>query len=103
MSDNIIVIMLSLALFFSVVYTVRDVLLKKVFKPSLSGAVVIIKAHGECDNTEALLRDALRLDADEIFIEKGELTEGGERLVGIILREFPCVRILEKDFRSEEV
>ncbi len=99
MSDNIIVIMLSLGLFFSVVYTVRDILmaiLHKGFKPRLKGAVIIIKASGECEDTEALVRYALSLDADEIFIEKNSLTDDGEKLVGLILGDFPSVKILDK-------
>ena len=98
MSDNVFVIMLSLALFFSVVYTVRDLLMaifRKGFKTRLRGAVIIIKASGECENTEALVRDAIMLEADEIFIEKSGLTEDGERLVELILRDFPTVKILE--------
>ncbi len=99
MSNNIIVIMISLALFFSVVYTVRDILLtilKKGFKPKLKGAVIVIKASGECKDTEALVRYAVGLDADEIFIEKDGLTEDGEKLVGLILGDFPYIKILDK-------
>lgn len=99
MSDNIIVVMVSLGLFFSVVYTVRDILMamiRKGFKPRLKGAVIIIRAHGECENTEALVRYALSLDADEIFIEAADLTDDGEKLVGLILGDFPSVKILNK-------
>ncbi len=99
MSDNIIVIMLSLALFFSAVYTVRDILLavfRKCFKPSLKGAVIVINASGECESTEALVRYAVSLGADEIFIKESDLTKDGEKLVELILKDFPSVKILDK-------
>ncbi len=100
MSDNILVIMLSLALFFSVVYTVRDMLwaaLRKGFKQRLRGAVIVIRASGECESTEALVRYAVSLDADEVFIAKDGLNDEGEKLVELILRDFPSVKILDND------
>ena len=100
MSDNILVIMLSLALFFSVVYTVRDMLWSAVckgLKQKLKGAVIEIKASGGCESTEALVRYAVSLDADEVLIAKDGLNDEGEKLVELILRDFPSVKIFDND------
>lgn len=96
---ELIYTIITLSLFFSVVYTVKDLLLafaKKIMIKKLVGAAVLIKAEGDCDNTEALFRFAKSLEADKTVIVTNRLSEEGKQLISLISKENPSAIITDR-------